>query len=46
MVFLNFFCPMYSVLTKNNTLVAKSLETIVFPGFFLYYAIERGEMKC
>lgn len=34
---------MRSALTKNNTLVTKSLENRVFSGFCLYYAIERGE---
>nr|DAU03899.1 MAG TPA: hypothetical protein [Caudoviricetes sp.] len=32
---------MRSVSTKNNTLVTRSLEIIVFRGFCLYYAIER-----
>ena len=43
MVWQNFCCRMRSALTKNNTLVTKSLENRVFSGFCLYYAIERGE---
>nr|DAJ51498.1 MAG TPA: hypothetical protein [Caudoviricetes sp.] len=28
---------------KNNTLVTNSPESLVFSGFCIYYAIERGE---